>query len=313
MKISAELEWSVAHSCIDMYPSSEFSFRVKENLIYSTHEYVSQVSNATSTLLSTLDVATKYEFQVNMFCEEMMPSLPPSKWSQPLVVMTPSPPKTPPTPTHLQVTMLLPKIMQIKWDPGFAPLPQQKVLYIVKDCLQFSQHQYVAQHSIPIGKLAPLQPDTPYRVTVHTSTNGTESAESKAIRIRTPPANLNQLKDYRPQPPRNIKQSIDNEFNEILLNWSLPPQTWGTNIYYVTLNFPQEGTHQSIKQLPCRIPRPPQDIKIHIITVCELNNARFESQPTRVTLKGGISKDMESRITPSSEEHNDNDDEKSNG
>merc|ERR1712176_209466 len=140
----------------------------------------------------------------------MMPSLPPSKWSKPLMITTPSPPNSLPTPKYLQI----------------------------------SQHPFVAQYPIPIGKLSPLKANTRYQVTVYTSANGSDSPESKAIQIMTPPAQFYQIPHYKPLSPRNIEQIIDEQYNEIILMWSLPPNTFGNNIHYIILDLPQQPQYQ---------------------------------------------------------------------
>lgn len=96
LKVSVELEWSVPSNCLLMYPAEKLSFKIKENLVFSNHEFVVKVDKSTQAILSPLQFNTKYEFQINMFYEEMMPSLPASKWSEPLTILTPSPPSITP-------------------------------------------------------------------------------------------------------------------------------------------------------------------------------------------------------------------------
>eukprot|EP01083_Nonionella_stella_P152624 489508_1 len=168
--ISVELEWNVARDTLDMYPSAEdtFTFSIKENLKYKSHEFVSQVMGRTYSVLSPLDANQEYEFQIKMF-DEQMPSLAPSPWSDPLRIHTPSPPHKLPAPTYLQVTTLLPRLIQLRWDGGFAPEPQHKVAYNIKEHLQYGQHPFVAQYTIPTGKLSPLEPNTRHQITLSTS------------------------------------------------------------------------------------------------------------------------------------------------
>eukprot|EP01083_Nonionella_stella_P242044 844652_1 len=282
--ISAELEWNVSPDTLDMYPSASFTFRIKENLKFKAHEYVSQIIGKTCEVLSPLDVNEEYEFQINMF-DEQMPSLPPSPWSDPLRVRTPSPPHRLPTPTHVQVTTLLPRLLQLRWDAGFAPEPQHTVTYIIKEYLQFGQHPFVAQYAIPVGKLSPLEPNTRYQVTLYTSYNGKDSPESKALAVVTPPQHFSQMRDYKPSPPNDIQQRVDEEYNEIVLFWSLPPNTFGNNIHYLMLDLPQNREFP-LHELPCRIPIPIQRTPVRIVTVTSFDGREYRSNPTQVVLQG---------------------------
>eukprot|EP01083_Nonionella_stella_P242045 844655_1 len=282
--ISAELEWNVSPDTLDMYPSASFTFRIKENLKFKAHEYVSQIIGKTCEVLSPLDVNEEYEFQINMF-DEQMPSLPPSPWSDPLRVRTPSPPHRLPTPTHVQVTTLLPRLLQLRWDAGFAPEPQHTVTYIIKEYLQFGQHPFVAQYTIPTGKLSPLEPNTRHQITLSTSYNGKESPESKALAVVTPPLDFCETKDYKPSPPIDIQQRVDEEYDEIVLFWTLPPNTFGNKIHYIILGLP-EKPYFALDELPWRIPRPMKRTHVRIVTVASFDGREFESNPTQIVLEG---------------------------
>eukprot|EP01084_Bolivina_argentea_P279289 477460_1 len=170
MVLTAELEWSISDKTLQIYPldMNQFTFDICENLQFKSHEYVARVkNNKTCTDLLPLEVDTEYEFQINMFSEEMLPTLQPSPWSKPIHIRTPKPPNLLPTPKYLQITTLLPNLMELKWDPGFAPYEKDEIFYVIKEHLQFSQHPFVARYPIPTGKLSPLKPNTSYQITVY--------------------------------------------------------------------------------------------------------------------------------------------------
>eukprot|EP01084_Bolivina_argentea_P174511 302294_1 len=290
MAISVELEWIISQTTLDTYPSSMFAFYIRENLRYCQHEYVSETFGQTNQVLAPLDVSTKYEFQIKMF-DKLQPLLHKSQWSKPFIVLTPSPPNNTPTPKYLQITTLLPHLVEIKWDPGFAPPQQQEIIYIVKEYLQFATHPFVAKYPIPTGKLSPLKPNTQYQISIYTSYNNIDSPDSKSIQFITPLNNFNEIEKYiQPSPPINIQQSIDDEYNEIILMWNLPPNTFGTNIHYKILDLPQQNDAEyEVYELPCRMPRALQNVKIRIITVTELNDREYLSKPIQIILNGNNS------------------------
>eukprot|EP01083_Nonionella_stella_P233146 821781_1 len=285
--ISAEVEWNLSRDMLHIYPSAAFTFEIKENLKYKAHEYVSRVpAGKMCEVLSPLDANEEYAFQIKMF-DEQKPSLAHSPWSDPLCVCTPLPPNRLPIPAYVQVTMLLPHIIELRWDTGFAPEPQHKATYIIKEHLQFAHYPFVAQYTIPMGKLSPLTPNTQYQFTLHTSYNGKDSAESAALAVVTPPLDFSEKKDYKPSPPIYVQQSIDEDYNEIVLFWTLPPNTFG-NIHYIILDLPQHP-HLVLDELPCRIPIPMQKTPIRIVTVTKINNQEYQSNPTKIVLQTEVS------------------------
>jgi len=285
MKMRAELEWTVWPTTLDTFPETVFSYQIKENIHFAEHDTVADVKGAFEEMLCPLEVGTKYEFQIRMFSPEM-PEIPHSEWSKPLSITTPSPPKVLPPPSFLHVTGLVPDAVGIRFDPGFAPSAEQSVEYVVKEYLQYGNHDHVAKYENPIGQLAPLEPGTKYQVTVYTQCDDLKSAESAVLELTTPGMEVHSYSNYKPLPPNNIEQTLFEygDFRKAVLMWSLPPDTFGEYINYVILDLPQVAEYH-VPSLPCYLPLPMNDVTIRIVTVAVFNGQEFNSDPIAFVLR----------------------------
>eukprot|EP01084_Bolivina_argentea_P274710 468283_1 len=270
ISIAVTIRWSISIDVANSYPNNKFTFHIKENNKFASHKYVSCIEwdygdlkrfYSAKTVLSPLDASTKYEFQIKMFDTEQ-PTIT-SPWSDPLIVITPSPPKYLPSPKYLQITKLLPTITMLRWDCGFAPNQDQNISFEIKEYEHYSQHPFVARYQVPTGALSPLAPSTKYRFTAYTKLDENTSMESIPIEIITPPNDWC-ASDYKPSPPINIEQVLDKQYDEINLIWPLPPNTFGDKIYFELIC---SDEIIKIEELPVRISLNKCDNAIGIKTV----------------------------------------------
>ena len=220
MKIKAVLEWEVLPAIMDTFPDGDWVYQVRENLIYCQREFVMQTQNEFRHDICPLEVGTRYEFQIRMLSLDSSLDLDPSPWGKPLSITTPSPPNTLPTPKHLQVMALMPKHATIRFDPGFAPSPQEPVSFVVKEHLRFGNRPIFARFDTPIGILDKLSPNTRYQFTVYTERKGSaDSPESVALEIITPsvqtepPVFVNYIHDFK-KGTQSIKLDDDCTFGD---------------------------------------------------------------------------------------------------
>eukprot|EP01084_Bolivina_argentea_P289947 497977_1 len=228
----------------------------------------------------TLEANKQYAFQIKSCLMTNNVVITESKYSEPISVNTPFPPKLLPRPMHLQVVTLLPDRLFIKFDPGFVHESNHKMRYWFKEKNVYGSVPFgIAEYPRPAGgfsKEYPVIPNIWYQIIVYCEDLNTnqQGLESKPLFIKSP-VNQNVFNyNYKPQIPENFEAVYDRECKEIEVFWDVPKETYGDSIQY-EIKMNDEGNYEIINNLPCRISMKTQILEI--VTVCEFQNNSYRS------------------------------------